>query len=101
RAWRGEPPRHIDLATAAGTGFAGGFFALFVPGDGPMVEPRRAPYALPLDDPIPTEKAAAIAEELAVILEGFGLPQARRSTDFAPGRVTAIMHLEGADPLAP
>src|SRR5438067_4729177 len=26
---------------------------------------------------------------------------ARRADEFVPGRVTAIMHLEGADPLAP
>ncbi len=101
RAWRGETPKHIDLATAAAAGFAGGFFALFVPGAHRMVELRRAPYSLPLDDPIPTEEAARIAEELAVTLEGFGLPLARRAEDFAPGRITAIMHLEGADPLAP
>ena len=60
-----------------------------------------APYALPLDDPIPTEEAARIAEELVDVLAGFGLPLARRADDFVPGRVTAIMHLEGADPLAP
>jgi membrane dipeptidase len=101
RAWQGETPRHIHLATAAATGFAGGFFALYVPGAERLVEPRRAPYALPLDDPIPTEEAARIADELAVILEGFGLPLARRASDFVPGQITAIMHLEGADPLAP
>jgi membrane dipeptidase len=101
RAWRGETPRHIDLATAAATGFAGGFFALYVPGPHAIVEPRRAPYALPLDDPIPTEEAARIAEELAAVYEGFGLPLALRASDFVPGQITAIMHLEGADPLAP
>ena len=35
------------------------------------------------------------------MLEGLGLPLARRIGDLEPGRVTAIMHLEGADPLAP
>ena len=101
RAWRGEKPRDIDLATAAATGFAGGFFALYVPGAKRMLEPPLAPYALPLDEQIPTEEAARVAEELAVILERFELPLARRVSDFVPGRITAIMHLEGADPLAP
>jgi membrane dipeptidase len=101
RAWRGEAPRHIDLATAAGAGFAGGFFALYVPGSHAHVEPPSAPYALPLDDPIPTDEAARVADELAAVCEGFGLALARSSSDFAPGRITAIMHLEGADPLAP
>jgi membrane dipeptidase len=101
RTWRGETPRHIDLATAPATGFAGGFFALYVPSAQRIVEPRWAPYALPLDDPIPTEEAARVAEELAVVFEGLGLPLARRASDFVPGQITAIMHLEGADPLAP
>jgi membrane dipeptidase len=35
------------------------------------------------------------------VLEGLGLPLARRIDDLEPGRITAIMHLEGADPLAP
>jgi membrane dipeptidase len=101
RAWRGEAARHIDLDTAAAAGFAGGFFALYVPSGTPYEEPPVAPYSVPLEDPIPTAEAARIAEELVDVLAGFGLPLARRADDFVPGRVTAIMHLEGADPLAP
>jgi membrane dipeptidase len=100
RVWRGETPRHLDLATAAAAGFAGGFFALFVPGPGPLEWPDP-PYALPLDEPIPTAEAARTAEELAATLEGLQLPIARQADDFQPGRVTAIMHLEGAEPIAP
>jgi membrane dipeptidase len=100
RVWRGQAPRHLDLATAPASGFAGGFFALFVPSGRPLEEPEP-PYALPLDEPIPTEEAARVAEELAATLEQLPVTIARRADDFQPGRVTAIMHLEGADPLAP
>jgi membrane dipeptidase len=101
RLWRGESPKHLDLATSSANGFAGGFFALFVPtAKGPR-EPEVGPYSLPLDDAVATEDAAAIAEELATTFERLELPLARRADDFLPGRVTAIMHLEGADPLAP
>jgi membrane dipeptidase len=56
RTWRGEEPRHIQLAAAAEADFAGGFFALFVPSPEPgPPEPGPAHYALPLADPIPTE----------------------------------------------
>jgi membrane dipeptidase len=100
RVWRGQPPRHLDLATAGASGFAGGFFALFVPSGGPHKEPEP-PYELPLDEPIPADEARRVGEELAATLEGLDVTIARRPEDFQSGRVTAIMHLEGADPLAP
>ena len=59
------------------------------------------PYALPLDEPIAVEDAQRVAGELADTLEGLDVTIARSAADFQPGRVTAIMHLEGADPLAP
>ena len=100
RLWRGLPPRHLDLATAGAGGFAGGFFALFVPSPAPK-EPRSVPYALPLADPIPTEEAARVAKELYETLRSLPVELATSPDDFKPGRVTAIVHLEGADPLAP
>lgn len=100
RTWRGEQPRHLDLADALAAGFAGGFFALFVPSSTPFDEPEP-PYAEPLPAPIPTDEAQAIAEELAATLEGLDVTIARSVDDFEPGRVTAIMHLEGAEPIAP
>ena len=99
RVWRGEQPRHLDLAAAADAGFAGGFFALFM--GRPFDEPLTAPYSVPLPDPFPLDEARGIAEELATILEGLDVTVARRAGDFVPGRVNAIMHLEGAEPLAP
>ena len=42
--WRGEPTEHLDLDAAAAAGFAGGFFALYVPSP-PMPDPTETPYA--------------------------------------------------------
>jgi membrane dipeptidase len=100
RVWRGEEPRHIDLETARDAGFAGGFFALYVPSP-EMGEPPDPPYAVPLAPAIPTDAAARVAEELLATLEGMPVTRATSTGDFGDGRVTAIVHLEGADPLQP
>lgn len=100
RLWRGEQPRHLDLERARDTGFAGGFFAVFVPG-GPVPEPGDAPYALPLPAAVEWSEARRVALEQAAVVDRLELPLARSADDFRPGRVTAILHLEGADPLAP
>ncbi len=100
RRWLAEEPLHIDLASAASSGFAGGFFALYVPSVGVDL-PDGVPYAVPLPEPLPFEQARRVAEELASVLTSLGVTVARQVEDFRPGRVTAIMHLEGADPLAP
>ena len=102
RTWRGEAPKHIDLEAAASVDFAGGFFAIYVPS--PRVEePSKRPgsYALPLAGPIPTEEAARVAADLYETLRSLPVEIATSPEDFRPGRVTAIVHLEGADPLAP
>ena len=100
RLWRGEQPKHIDLARAAEVDFRGGFFAIYVPGAHAM-EPPAAPYDVPLEAAVPRDEARRVALEQADVLEGLGIPIARRIDDLRPDRVTAIMHLEGADALAP
>jgi membrane dipeptidase len=100
RRWRGEPVRHVDLDAAAEAGFAGGFFALHVPSPHPP-DPTSIPYALPLADPIPTDEAARVADALYETLRSLPVAVATSPADFRPGRVTAVVHLEGADPLAP
>jgi membrane dipeptidase len=100
RTWRGDPVWHMDLGAARDAGYAGGFFALYVPSPHPP-DPTEIPYALPLADPIPTEEAARIARELYDTLRSLPVAIATSPADFTPERVTAIVHLEGADPLAP
>ncbi|HUJ55916.1 MAG TPA: dipeptidase [Gaiellaceae bacterium] len=100
RTWRGDEVRHVHLDAAAEAGFAGGFFALFIPSPKPP-NPSSAHYALPLPEPIPTDEAARVAEELYDIFCDLPVELATSPADFGPGRVAAILHLEGAEPLAP
>jgi membrane dipeptidase len=102
RLWCGEATRHVDLATAAASGFAGGLFALFAPASGAgRLDDSEPPYELLLDAPVDRPEARLAAEEQAAILERLGVTIARRTGDFRPGQVKAVMHMEGAEPLAP
>ncbi len=97
--WRGEPTDHLDLEAAAAAGFGGGFFALYVPSP-PMPDPIATPYAVPLPEPIPHDEAARIAEELFDALCGLPVARATSADDFDAGHITAIVHMEGAEPIA-
>jgi membrane dipeptidase len=100
RVFLGQEALHIDLATAVEEGFDGGFFALSAVG-APFDHPTSVPYALPLAEPIPFERARAdVAGQLAA-LEGLDVSIARRVEDIQPGRVNAIVHFEGAEAIAP
>ena len=99
--WRGEEPVHLDLETAHAAGFAGGFFALYVPSPSPFEEPRTAPYALPLPEPVPHEEAAQVTEELYAALCTLPVVRATSADDFRDGEIAAIVHLEGAEAIAP
>jgi membrane dipeptidase len=100
RRWRGEPTLHLDLETARSAGFSGGFFALYIPSPG-VPDPEEVPYDVPLPEPIPHEQAARIAEELFTALSKLPVVRATSVDDFREGQVTAIVHMEGAEPLAP
>jgi membrane dipeptidase len=101
RVWRGEPSKHLDLDDARAAGFAGGFFALYVPSASPFEEPAAAPYALPMPDPVSHEDAARIADELYDVLCALPVRRATSAEDFTEGEITAVVHLEGAEPIAP
>jgi membrane dipeptidase len=99
RIWRGDEIRHVRLDEAARADFAGGFFALFVPSPKPP-DPTSDIYALPLPEPIPREEVARVADELYDVFRSLPVRLATSPDDFQPGRVAAIVHLEGAEPLA-
>jgi membrane dipeptidase len=99
RIWRGDEIRHVHLEEAARADFAGGFFALFVPSPKPP-DPTSDIYALPLPEPIPREEAARVADELYDVFRSLPIRLATSPDDFQPGRVAAILHLEGVEPLA-
>jgi membrane dipeptidase len=119
RAWRhGVSLRerssegHLDLPRMREGGLAAGFFAIFVPArDDEPADPRsvvRATadgYEMPLEEPLPLERAERVAGELAGIAER-ELPLVRTLAELerclagetGPG---AILHLEGAEPVEP
>jgi membrane dipeptidase len=98
--WRGEPTMHMDLDDASDADFAGGFFALYVPSPrGP--DPTQIPYEVPPPDPILHEEAALVAEELYATLCKLPVAHATSPSDFRDGQVTAIVHMEGAEAIAP
>jgi membrane dipeptidase len=99
RSWRGEPTSHMDLEAGRAAGFAGGFFALHVPSPHPP-DPTSIPYAVPLAEAIPQREAARIADELYETLCELPVRRATSVDDFREGEIAAIVHLEGADPLA-
>jgi membrane dipeptidase len=98
--WRGEPTNHMELEPAREAGFAGGFFALYVPSP-KIPDPTEVPYAVPLPDPVPFDEANRIALELYDALCALPVRRATSPSDFRVGEVAAIAHLEGAEPIAP
>src|SRR5438093_3244265 len=104
RLWGGEEPRDVELSRAAESGFAAGFFAVYVPSPR-LEEPRRLPYSIPLAEPLDRDEAARIAQEVSGVL--FELERerrlrvVRRIDELLGDTVGAILHFEGADPLAP
>lgn len=99
--WQRREIKHMHLEQAGAVDFAGGFFAIYVPSPKPGKPPESAHYSIPLPDPIPTEEAARIAHEMYEIFRTLPVELATSPDDFRTGRVAAILHLEGAEPLAP
>jgi membrane dipeptidase len=100
QTWRGKPSRHVDLDTARAAGFAGGFFALFIPSP-PVPDPTEIPYVVPLPEPLSFDEAELVADELFAVLCDLPVRRALSADDFVEGEITAIVHLEGAEPIAP
>lgn len=99
KLWGGKEVRHVRLDEAPAADFAGGFFALYVPSPHPP-NPTSAHYALPLPEPIPRDEAARVAEEQYEVFQSLPVRLATSPDDFQPGGIAAILHLEGAEPLA-
>ena len=100
RIWLGHEPRHVRLEEAAAADFAGGFFALSTIAELPEL-PKQGPYAMPLPEPATYEKARADVEAQLAVLERLDVAIVRTVEEIEPGRVNAIVHLEGAEPIAP
>ncbi len=104
RVWQGRTEFQVDLAAAEEVGFAGGFFALGSFGSVVIESPSWPPvppYALPLGAPVPIAQARTDVEGQLAALEGLDVTIVRRADEIVPGRVNAIVHLEGAEPISP
>ena len=109
----GEGKGHLDLPRMKASGFAGGFFAIYIPSptahDAPDYQAlmQNPPYHLPLPDMIPFANAITPAATAAGHLlwmerasEG-ALKVCRTAPEvracLADGTIAAIMHMEGAE----
>ncbi|WP_127902761.1 dipeptidase [Solirhodobacter olei] len=109
----GEGRGHLDLPRMQAGGFAGGFFAIYIPSpvttDAPDYEAMmdNPPYAVPLPPPVPLETAQPVALAMAGHLmwmeraSGGKFRICRTVAEvrdcLSRGVIAAIMHMEGAE----
>ena len=114
---KGEGKGHLDLPRMKKGGFAGGFFAIYIASPEAFDSPDRdaimdaPPYDLPLDDLIDHTKAQPIALAMAGHLmwmeraapDQFKICRtaAELQTCLDTGTISAVMHMEGAEPIGP
>ncbi len=103
----------VDLRKAKEGGFAGGFFAVYVPSpidmDEKYEEMTKASYDLALPDPIAFDDALPVAlAQSAILLELERLDAltiCRTTADIrdaiSDGKIAAIFHIEGAEAIDP
>ncbi len=121
RLWKGRPsallhfrdggPGHIDLPKARVGGFAGGFFAMFVPGSArfDLSALTQETYDIPLPPELTEAGALKVVLEQAAILlaleERGDLVICLSAQDvraaMAEGKLAAILHMEGAEAIGP
>jgi membrane dipeptidase len=114
---KGDGEGHLDLPRMRRAGFAGGFFAIYIPSpeahDSPDFEALMdaPPYDLPLPELIGHEAAQPVALAMAGHLLWMeraakgAFKVCRTAAEVracvASGTIAAIMHMEGAEPIDP
>lgn len=113
--WRdGDGTGHLDLARMKAGGFAGGFFAIWVPVLGEAFDPdvfarlSQPPYRMEIAAEVPHDAALPHAFAQAAALMALGrtgtldvcLSAADLRAAMDAGRIAAIMHMEGAEAIA-
>ena len=107
----GEGKGHIDLPRAKAGGFAGGFFAVYIPtpADDDAPDSDAIMDVPPYDLPLPGLIGAAAAQPVAAAMIGHLMWMERTGTlsicrsvadiraAMAAGRIAAILHFEGAE----
>ncbi len=114
---KGEGKGHMDLPRMRKGGFAGGFFAIYISSPEPHDSADRdaimdaPPYDMPLDALI----GHLAAQPVALAMAGHLMWMERAAPDdfkicrtaaelqhcFDTGKISAIMHFEGAEPIGP
>jgi membrane dipeptidase len=113
KTWlEGDGKGHIDLPRLKAGGFAGGYFAVYVPSPDPdddvagiLDAMNSPPYALPLPPPVPLADAIPVASAMVghlMWMERTGTLSICRSlrdirAAIKAGRIAAILHFEGAE----
>lgn len=111
---QGDGHGHLDLPRMRQGGMAGGFFAIWTPSPpGPddaihALAKKNPPFALPLPDEVALADALphalAQAGQLMAMERTGTLSICRTAADIraamTAGRIAAIMHIEGAEPIA-
>lgn len=102
---------HVDVPKARAGGFAGGLFAIFVPGDAKfdLTALGRETYDIPTPPELnEAEALKATLEQAAILLEleaRGDLTVCRTVADIraamADGQLAAVMHIEGAEGIGP
>lgn len=115
RLWlEGDGTGHMDLPRMRAGGLAGGFFAIWTPspasGDDDVIAAlkKNPPFALPLPDEVAAEDALphalAQAGQLMAMERSGTLAICKSAAEIraamAQGRIAAILHIEGAEPIA-
>ena len=109
------PHGHLDLARARKGGFAGGFFAIYVPAQIPTgtadARMTTSTYDLPLPAPLDRSYACEATLAMAGILLRIAEQSAGQvvivrsgvhlSETIAAGKIAAIFHIEGAEAIDP
>ena len=98
RVWQGQEPRHIDLASAGEAASRAGSSRSRPRG---AAELRGRPLRAAARRADRRDEARAAVDGMLGALEGLDVCVVRGSRRSLPGRVNAIVHLEGAEPLAP
>lgn len=116
RVWEGAAGGgQLDLRRMKAGGFAGGFFAIYMPSPQSFDDEefqrmmRNPPYAVPLPPALPLEAAQPMALAMAghlLWLERTGdLKICRSAAEIREamhwGRIAAVMHMEGAEAIGP
>lgn len=105
---------HVDLPRATDAGYAGGFFAIFVPGDESVeVVETEAGYEVPYASPIDPKYARSFTDDVLDLLhrtarESSGdlqvatdIETVRSCVETDGADVAAVPHLEGAEAVQP